>query len=94
MMSEDFEWDDDKNLRNQQKHGVYFVEASESFEDPNATEKEDPVHYGEQRFLLVGASKKRLLAVVFTERDGRIRIISAREATSNERNDYLHAAQA
>jgi uncharacterized DUF497 family protein len=45
----------------------------------------------ENRFLIVGESKeKRLLIVSYTERENRVRIISARELTSKERKDYEH----
>ena len=51
----------------------------------------DPLHSDEEdRFVLVGrsASGNRLLVVVHTERGDRVRIISAREATKNERAQY------
>ena len=44
---------------------------------------------GEQRFVLVGESlRRRLLVVMFTERENAIRIVSARKATTRERRDY------
>ncbi len=94
MEFEDIEWDDDKARLNLRKHGVGFVEACEAFDDLNATETEDVMIYGEQRFLLVDASKTRLLAVIFTERGDKTRIISAREVSSNERKNYLRTPEA
>ncbi len=45
--------------------------------------------FGEERFVLMGHScRKRLLVVVYTERSGRIRIISGRPATRRERKYY------
>ena len=79
-----FEWDDAKAERNRKKHGVTFEEAATIFEDPLSLTIEDPLHsHGEERFIILGASAQgRLLVVVHTERGERMRIISAREATS------------
>jgi len=53
--------------------------------------RSDPVHSrGESRFLSIGISNAgRLLVVAYTERQGRIRVISAREATPKERRHYV-----
>lgn len=85
-----FEWDDDKATRNQALHGVSFEEAIEVFLDPYALEEFDEAHSEfEDRFQRLGISSKRLLLVVFTERNGdSIRIISARKATSREEEVY------
>ena len=60
------------------------------FGDPLARIHEDPRHsVGERREILVGHSlMHRLLVVSFTERGRAVRIISAREATRHEREDY------
>jgi len=85
-----FEWDPAKAAANVQKHGVAFEEAITAFQDPLATIHPDPDHSeSEQREILVGHSAQhRLLLVSFTDRQGRIRVISAREATPHERRDY------
>ncbi|EDN74550.1 hypothetical protein MHA_1635 [Mannheimia haemolytica PHL213] len=50
-----FEWDSEKALRNQQKHGVSFIEAVRVFYDNNAMLIPDPDHSSrEERFLLLG----------------------------------------
>ncbi len=92
-MSLTFEWNDDKAIRNRKKHGVSFEEAAAVFSDPLSLTIDDPMHsYGEERFVTIGESlRHRLLVVVHTERGERIRIISAREATSNEQKDYEQA---
>lgn len=81
-----FEWDETKALANLRKHGVSFAEASTLFGDPLELTIADPDHsHGEFRFLSLGRSHAgRLLVVAYTERDHRIRIISARPATSRE----------
>ena len=88
-----FEWDDAKAERNRKKHGVTFEEAATLFEDPLSLTIEDSVHsHAEERFVILGASAwGRLLVAVHTERGDKIRIISAREATSRERRDYEQA---
>jgi uncharacterized DUF497 family protein len=85
-----FEWDLNKAAENLTKHGVSFDEASTIFGDPLATTIDDPDHsIDENRFLTMGyTSKHRLIVVAHTEREGRIRIISAREPTSQERRQY------
>ena len=86
----DFEWDDSKARANETKHGVPFVEAVSAFLDPLALTMPDPLHsVVEPRFLCLGMSReKRLLVVCHTERVERIRIISARETTRQERRFY------
>lgn len=67
-----------------------FEEASTVFGDRLAAILPDDAHSaGELREIIIGHSdRKRLLLVSFTERAGRIRIISARCATKRERRDY------
>ena len=88
-----FEWDDNKNNINIQKHGVSFLEAVSSFSDDNSLIKPDPEHSDiEERFLQLGLSNKgRVLVVVFCYRndEDHIRIISARKATKNEEITYF-----
>lgn len=86
----DFEWDDTKARANERKHGVSFAEAVSAFSDPLALTVPDQRHSaGESRLLCLGMSgDERLLVVCHTERDERIRIISARETTRQERRFY------
>ena len=86
----DFEWDSNKELRNIDKHGVSFTEASTVFGDPLEITISDPDHsIGELRFLsIANSSLNRLLVVSYTERGNRIRIISARPASPKERRQY------
>ncbi len=94
-MSLAFEWDAKKAKQNLKKHGVSFEEASTVFGDPLARTIHDPLHSGEEdRFVSLGESRRgRLLAVAFTERGEKIRIISARLATRRERKDYEEGSQ-
>ncbi|MBZ4220516.1 MAG: BrnT family toxin [Chlorobium sp.] len=85
-----FEWDHQKALSNEQKHGISFDEASTVFGDSLSLTLHDPLHSeNEDRFVIIGTSyKNRMLIVVHTERGNKIRIISARKATKNERSQY------
>jgi uncharacterized protein len=85
-----FEWDPRKGATNLRKHGVSFEEASTVFEDDLSLTGDDPDHSaGEARSVTFGLSHSgRLLVVAHTQRDERIRIISARPATRSERKLY------
>jgi uncharacterized DUF497 family protein len=86
----EFEWDPEKEQANIQKHGVDFTEAATVFGDPLELTISDPDHsIGEYRFLSMGHSvRNRILVVSYTERENRIRIISARTASPKERRQY------
>lgn len=87
-----FEWDKNKNRINQNKHKVSFDEAKTVFYDEEALVIDDPEHSDEEeRFIILGLSKKANLLVVchcYRASDTMIRLISARKATANETKQY------
>jgi uncharacterized DUF497 family protein len=84
-----FEWDAQKAAENLAKHGVSFDEASTVFGAPLAGTILDPRHSSGERSITIGVStSQRLIVVAHTDRDDRVRIISARRATRRERRDY------
>jgi len=85
-----FEWSKEKANLNFKKHNVSFEEASTVFSDPLSKIFDDSSHsYLEIREKIIGHSKNgRLLMVSYTERGKRLRIISAREVSKNERKSY------
>jgi uncharacterized DUF497 family protein len=85
-----FEWDSEKAAANLAKHGVSFEEASTIFGDPLATTVVDADHSEEEeRWLTTGSSVQgRILIVWHTDRQDAVRIIGARQTTSNERRTY------
>lgn len=89
----EFEWDRGNAGKNK-KHGVEDSESEEVFFDEYKTMLQDVLHsYGEERFILLGKTKRaRLLFIVFTRRDKKIRIISARDVNKNEVHLYGKAA--
>lgn len=85
----EFEWDDAKSAQNYADHGITFDTAKRVFQDPFAIERlDDREDYGEERYVIVGMVEGRVLCVVYTLRNGAIRIISARGAEPHERRRY------
>ena len=77
----EFEWDDAKAQSNLRDHGVSFSLATRVFGDVRRFERsDDRMDYGEDRWLTVGLISGAEIAVVFTARGDRIRLISARRA--------------
>ena len=91
-----FEWDTTKAAANQGKHGLAFEDAARVFRDPFALTLYDEEHSGrgEQRWVTLGKlADDRLVVVIHTfeevsHSEMRVRIISARRATRNERRTY------
>ena len=85
-----FEWDTKKATGNIYKHNITFHEAATIFGDPLAITFNDPDHsIKEERYLTFGLSRfKHFLIVSHTDRGDRIRIISARQMTKQERKIY------
>ncbi|XCN73274.1 MAG: BrnT family toxin [Candidatus Electrothrix aestuarii] len=85
-----FEWNPDKAERNLRKHGISFEEAETVFDDPLFITVLDEEHaVDEERYITLGLSETgRLLLIAHTDRQGAIRIISARKATKRERRFY------
>jgi uncharacterized DUF497 family protein len=88
-----FDWDENKNRINLEKHGITFEEASTVFFDDRAILFDDPEHsIDEDRFLLLGMSETAKVCIVchcYRESDTVIRIISARQATRKEKQRYV-----
>ncbi|HEV7338482.1 MAG TPA: BrnT family toxin [Bosea sp. (in: a-proteobacteria)] len=83
-----FEWNDEKNATNIRKHGIAFKDAIKAFDDVNSFEYRSLGPHAEQRCVLIGSAEGRLIAVIYTVREERIRIISARAARREERNRW------
>jgi uncharacterized protein len=78
MSSARFEWDVNKDVANQTKHGVSFAQAQYAFADPARVLARDLEHgAGEERFYCFGRIESGVLTVRFTYRSGIIRIIGA-----------------
>jgi uncharacterized DUF497 family protein len=77
-----------RRLINLQKHKIDFIGSEEIFDGYTVTFEDDSVDYDEQRFVTFGKFQERVVAVVHTERDKNIRIISIRKATKYEGRYY------
>ena len=82
-----FEWDDEKNNTNLNKHGIDFNTAKALWNDPNRIEIHT-AHPIENRIILIGRIGKKLWASIFTMRGNTIRIISVRRARKKELKLY------
>ena len=83
-----FIWDEEKAEKNYRKHGVKFQNAALVFLDEFCIDEFDEIHSeDEDRYKIIGEVEK-VLVVIYTERGDRNRIISARQATKSEREEY------
>lgn len=88
----DFEWDEAKNTANIRKHGIDFADAVLIFDGPVISRIDDRRDYGETRIISYGQIADQIVAtVVHTDRNGVMRIISARLASAKERRAYEQA---
>ena len=86
-----FEWDKKKDLKNQIKHGLTFGDAALVFYDPMRIETHDKNHsLIEDRWKILGMVGLKLIIVNCTERNGKVRLISARKANKNEEKEYFN----
>jgi uncharacterized protein len=84
-----FQWGEAKNQTNIRVHGFDFNDAWKVFAAPMAVALDDREDYGEDRWIGVGLLERRVVVVVFTEReDESIRIISLRKALQYERTQF------
>lgn len=86
----EFEWDEGNIDKNKIKHGIDNREAEESFFDRNSVIYKDVFHSKkETRYILLGKTKSsKLLYIVFTKRNKKIRIISVRVINKRETKFY------
>jgi hypothetical protein len=88
------EWDPAKARTNLRKHGIRFADAVTALEDSNAISVRDE-REDEERWVTIGMdSLARILVVVYTWRNERIRLISARPATRGEARQYGESNEA
>ena len=88
----EFEWDENKNRENIEKHAVTFVDACRIFEGFTLDLFDDRFDYGELREISIGmAGGAAILTVTHTDRSGICRIISARQASKKEVELYDEA---
>lgn len=89
-----FEWDIQKNVLNQNKHGVCFEEATAIWENIHV-EIEGVAHAdgGETRNATLGLIEKKIYVAIWANRNNKIRLISVRRARKNEQKIYYKKIQ-
>ncbi len=96
-MTTKFEWDQNKNIQNINKHGISFNEAEEVFNNKfNKSRYDELSSIGEHRYLTTGVTNSGKFLLV-SHTDGKvqgdngeiIRIISARKLTRREKKKYV-----
>ena len=91
----DCEWDPAKAQANLNKHGIHFADAVSALEDDQALTIRDAYSEDEERWITLGMDALgRLLVVVYTWRGEKVRLISARLATAQEREQYEESHEA
>lgn len=87
-----FEWNDDKNSMNIEKHGYDFNDACSLFDGDRIEFLDDRKDYGEPRYITLGYVQQRVAVAVYTKRSSdTIRIISLRKANSREKERFENA---
>lgn len=90
----DFDWHNEKNLLNFQKHGFSFSEAAEIFNKPMVINLDDRKEYGEKRYIGLGVLKDIVVVIVYTQRTkDTIRVISLRKANRREKAKFKLATK-
>ncbi len=82
-----YEWDEAKRLSNLAKHGYDFTLARRIYEQPNVMRLQSP-RPGESRYVDLAVWDGKVLALVYTMREGAVRVISLRPADTKERRLY------
>ena len=87
-----FTWTEEKNQLNKKKHGFYFSEILDVFDDPHLLELYDVEHstFEEDRYITLGYYHNNVILFVVTANTfyGNNQIITAREATPKEQEIY------
>ena len=79
-----YEWDDAKRAANLAKHGVDFEQVRTFDWDTSIVSADTRRDYGELRWRALGTISGRAYMLVYTIREGRVRVISLREANKKE----------
>jgi uncharacterized protein len=89
----DHEYDEQKSEQTFIQRGIDFEFAARIFRSDCIEYEDRRAHYGEKRYVAIGPIDDGLFAVVYTWRNGRRRIISARRASRRERRAYGQAVR-
>ena len=82
------EWDYEKNKLNIKKHWLDFSDAKYIFQNPILSKVDERFEYDEIRYIWLGNLDWRIVAMIYTIRNGKHRIISLRKANEKEQKIY------
>ncbi len=88
MINSEFEWDEDKSQKTFESRGFDFDYVKEIFGGYVLEKTDERRNYGETRIAAIGEIEGIEYFVIYTDRNGRKRIISARRANEDERREY------
>ena len=89
----ELEWDEAKRENNLDKHGLDLAVSLELFADYFMERLDARQDYGEDRWVALGMIRGIAVVLVYTERNDKLRPISLRRATAQERSIYEQARQ-
>ncbi|HEY1644925.1 MAG TPA: BrnT family toxin [Candidatus Saccharimonadales bacterium] len=94
LKASQFDWDSGNRDKNKSKHAVDDWECEEVFIDTKKVILKDTLHSGhEKRFIMLGKTRHaRLLYLVFTIRNDKVRVISARDVTKRKEIEIYEKA--
>lgn len=84
-------YDPAKRKKNEQKHAIDLAECEPVFDAPMLTREDTREDYGEQRLISLGMLKKKVVVLVWTDREDGPRLISCRKAEPHEQEAYNRA---
>jgi uncharacterized DUF497 family protein len=84
-------YDSAKRRLNLRRHGIDLAECDGVFDEPMLTREDDREAYGEQRLVSLGWLKRRVVVLVWTDREDEPHLISCREAGTHEQEAYFRA---
>ncbi|ADJ29229.1 BrnT family toxin [Nitrosococcus watsonii] len=79
-----FEWHEEKRQRNLDKHGLDFLDFKEIWQGPVVEIFSSQAGHSEARIIAIGMLDDRCITVIYTWREEKRRLISARKARKNE----------
>ena len=88
-----FEWDENKRQANIEKHGIDFADAIKIFDGFFIRHKDTRADYGEERYVTTGLLENVEITVIYTPRNNKRRIISARRTRHSERKEYYEEVE-
>ena len=85
-----FEYDENKSIKNKVKHKIDFAEAKSLWNDKNALIVPANIIESEIRYAIISKLNTKCYVAIFTIRNENYRIISVRRCRKNEEKDYAN----